>query len=187
MHGLPLLQCSSQCTMETVLQIQIPPPGDDMGEEVAVEGRILLEQCLQIEGALGGHQLIQPDLMRCDGSPLLLDVPMVGVRADITHALEDHRATLSSRGGPPEHRDVTIRLSNPAPPHSEAAGRGLFSSLSGALLMGTGSLQQGIAPSCFMTALPLRPGDQDGEWRRMGPHGVEVLTWVWMGERRQPV
>jgi hypothetical protein len=108
MHRLPLLQGSTQRTMQTVLQVEVTAPGHHVGEQVAVEGGVLLQQRLQIKGPFGGDQLIEANLVRSDGGPLLLDIPMVGVRPDITHALENHADTLASADGRPEHGNVTI-------------------------------------------------------------------------------
>ena len=68
---------------------------DDVGEQVAVEGRILLEQLLEIECPLGGHQLIEPDLLRCDRGPLPLHIAVLGVGAVLADTLEDHGGSVS--------------------------------------------------------------------------------------------
>lgn len=80
--------------MQTILQVQFAAPGDDMREQVAVEGRILLEQRLEIEGSLRSDQLIEAYLMRSDGSPLFLHVAMIWIRALVPDALENHWITV---------------------------------------------------------------------------------------------
>jgi hypothetical protein len=80
--------------MEPVLEIQIATPCDDMREQVTIERGVLLEQCLEIKSPLGGDELVESDLVRCNGSPLLLDIPMVRVRPLVTDPLENHCVTL---------------------------------------------------------------------------------------------
>ncbi len=80
MHCLPLLKSGAQRPVQTIFQIQLAPPGHDVRKQVAVEGRVLLQQCLKIKCSFGRHQLIQPHLVRRDGSPLLLHVPMIWIR-----------------------------------------------------------------------------------------------------------
>src|SRR4051794_6485577 len=80
--------------MKTVLEIQISAPRDDVGEEVAIEGGVLLQQCLEIQRPLGGDELVESDLVRRDSSPLLLDIPVVRVRSLVTDPLENHCVTL---------------------------------------------------------------------------------------------
>lgn len=67
-----------------------------MCEKVAVEGGILLQQGLEIKGALRRDQLIQPHLVRSDGGPLLLDIAVVRVGAGIADTLEDHSVSLAT-------------------------------------------------------------------------------------------
>ena len=66
-----------------------------MCEKVAVEGGILLQQGLKIEGALRRDQLIQPHLVRSDSGPLLLDITVVRVGAGVADTLEDHPVSLA--------------------------------------------------------------------------------------------
>ena len=67
-----------------------------MCEKVAVEGGILLQQGLEIEGALRRDQLIQPHLVWSDGGPLLLDIAVVRVGAGVADTLEDHSISLAT-------------------------------------------------------------------------------------------
>lgn len=97
MHRLPLLQSSPERAMQTVLEIELTAPGDDMGEEIAVEGGILLEQCFEIEGPFRRDKLIQANLVRSDRCPLLLGVPVVGVGTYVTDTLENHCDTLFTK------------------------------------------------------------------------------------------
>ena len=52
-HRLTLLERCAEGAVQAVLQVVLPAPGHDVREEVAVEGGVLLEQGLQVEGALG--------------------------------------------------------------------------------------------------------------------------------------
>ena len=90
MHGLPLLQGGAQGSMQAVFEIELTAPRHDVGEQVAVERGVFLEQGFQIEGALGGDELVEAHLVWGDGRPLLLYVPVVRVGTYIANALEDH-------------------------------------------------------------------------------------------------
>jgi hypothetical protein len=94
MHGLTLLEGGPESSMQPVLEVELTSPGDDMSKKVAVEGRVLFEQGFEVEGPLGGDQLVQAHLVGGDGRPLLLHVAMVWVRAYVTDALENHCVTL---------------------------------------------------------------------------------------------
>ena len=69
-----------------------------MGEQVAVEGRIVFEQLLQIEDALGGDQLVEPKALRRGGGSLALHVAVLGVRTAFADSLEDHPLSLGDSG-----------------------------------------------------------------------------------------
>ncbi len=55
---LSLLQCSPQRPMQAVLEIELAVPVDNMGEQVSIEGGVLIKQSRQIEGVLGRGELI---------------------------------------------------------------------------------------------------------------------------------
>ena len=95
MHGLPLLQGGPQRAMEPVLEVELAAPGDHVREQVAVEGGVLLQQGLEIQGPLGGDQLIQAHLVWCNRRPLFLYVSMIRIRAYVPDALENHCDTLN--------------------------------------------------------------------------------------------
>ena len=64
-------------------------------EQVTEKGGIFSQQCFQVKGALGGHQLVQTDRTRRERRPLLgRCVTMVGVRAALAHSFEYHPASL---------------------------------------------------------------------------------------------
>src|SRR5882757_7674988 len=92
---LALLQCGADRAVEAVLQVQVALPLHDVREEVAVEGRVLGEEGLQVELALGRHELIEADRARRDVRPLPGAFPaVVGVRPAVSDALEDHTESL---------------------------------------------------------------------------------------------
>ena len=94
MHGLPLLKGRAQGAMQPVLEIELPAPRHDVGEEVAIEGRVFFQERFQVQCALSGNELIQAHLVRGDSRPLFLDVTMIWVRAYVPDALENHCDTL---------------------------------------------------------------------------------------------
>src|SRR5690606_32746575 len=70
-------------------------PLHDVREEVAVEGRVLGEQGLEIELLLGRHELIEANRAWRDVRPLPGAFPaVVGVRPAVSDALEDHTESL---------------------------------------------------------------------------------------------
>ncbi len=97
MHGLPLLKRCPQRPVQAVLEIEVAIPGHDMGEQVAIKGRVLFEQGLQVEGPLGRHELIKPHLVGSDRGPVLLNVAVLGVRSNVADALKNHSDTVTSQ------------------------------------------------------------------------------------------
>ena len=93
-QGLTLLQGGAQCAVQTILQVELTAPRHDMCEEIAVEGGILLEQVVEVQGALGRGQLVESHLHRRNLGPLLLGVAMVRVGSPVTNSFEDHIAIL---------------------------------------------------------------------------------------------
>jgi hypothetical protein len=114
MHGLPLLQRRTERAMQTIFQIQFTAPGDNMCEQIAVEGGVLFEQRLKIEGSLCRDQLIKANLVGSDGSPLFLHVAMIWIRALVTDALENHSITLIRfRTGPRTTSRYDLAMTSP--------------------------------------------------------------------------
>jgi hypothetical protein len=68
-----------------------------MGEEVTVEGRVLLQESLEVQRPLRGHELIKAHLVRRYRGPLPLRVPVIRIRPDVADALENHADTLATR------------------------------------------------------------------------------------------
>ena len=108
MHGLPLLKGRAQGAMQPVLEIELPAPRHDVGEEIAVEGRVFFQERFQVQRALSGNELIQAHLVRGDSRPLFLDVAMIWVRAYVADALENHCDTLFNLGRASPRSVVTI-------------------------------------------------------------------------------
>jgi hypothetical protein len=94
MHCLPLLESRSQGAVQPVFEVQLSAPGNHVREKVSVEGRVLLEERLQVQRAFGSDELVQAHLVRGDRRPLLLDVTVIWIRAYVPDALENHCDTL---------------------------------------------------------------------------------------------
>ena len=93
--GGALVQCGPDGTVQPVLEVQGSPVLHNVGKKIAEERGILGEESLEVEGALGGYQLIEPDRTRRKRGPLLGGVvTMVGVRASLAHSFEYHPASL---------------------------------------------------------------------------------------------
>ena len=60
----PLLEGGTEGPVQAVLEVELAAPLHDVGEQVAVERGVLVEQGVEVQGVLGGHQLVEPDLAR---------------------------------------------------------------------------------------------------------------------------
>ena len=89
---VPLVQGRAQGAMEAVLEVQIAVPSDDVGEQVAVEGGVLVEEGVEPQRVLGRDQLVEADLARWQRRPLAGGQVVGWVRPTVPHPLEDHAA-----------------------------------------------------------------------------------------------
>ena len=64
----------AQRAVQAVLEVQVAAPLHDVGEQVAEVRRVLGEQRLEVQLALGGDQLFQAHLGRRELAPLALAV-----------------------------------------------------------------------------------------------------------------
>src|SRR5262245_10118185 len=90
MQGGTLLERSSDRAVESVLEIELPIPLDDMGEQVSVVGRVGCKQCVEVQLALRRDELLEPHLARWDLCPLTMSLPVGRVGSPVADALEDH-------------------------------------------------------------------------------------------------
>ena len=72
------------------LEVVLVAPQHHVREQVAVEGRVLVQQRGQLQGVLGGDQIVEADLARRHGGPTLGGEAVVGIGTPDPHALEDH-------------------------------------------------------------------------------------------------
>src|SRR5689334_8151408 len=49
-HDMALLECGPEGPVQAVLEVEVVAPLHDVGEQVAEEGRVLIEECGQLEG-----------------------------------------------------------------------------------------------------------------------------------------
>src|SRR6266498_384121 len=97
----PLVERGAQRPVQAIFQVELPPPADDMGEEVAVERRILSQHLLQVEHVLGGDELVEPHRAGRYLGPLPGTPRMIGIGPSLSDLLEDHIAKFRSvRQGP---------------------------------------------------------------------------------------
>ena len=84
-------------------------PGNDVREQVAVEGRVVIEQIAQVQRRPGGGELIETDLARGDLGPVaLLHELMLGVGRSLADCLEDHAPMVAA--SPSQSEPVAARL-----------------------------------------------------------------------------
>ena len=89
-----LVKGGSQSAVQAVLEVELALPLHDVGEEVAVERGVLVQQGREVQGVLGGDQLIDAHLPRRELGPVAGFEGVRGVGTPLTHALEDHGATI---------------------------------------------------------------------------------------------
>ena len=90
-----LVQRRPHGPVKSVFQIHGVPPQNDVRKQIAKKRRILSQQGPQIQGGLGGDQLIEPDLPGRYRCPILGSyVSMVGVGASVANSFEDHSYRL---------------------------------------------------------------------------------------------
>ncbi len=96
-----LLECRPQGAVQAVLQIELALPLNDMSEEVTVEGGLLGQQGREVEVALGGDELIEPDHARWHVSPVTSVLqPVCGIGTSVAHESEDHSVSLGTPDPP---------------------------------------------------------------------------------------
>jgi len=83
--------------MEALFREQLALKAHLVGEQVAVEGRIGVEQLVKVEMLLGRGEVVEPYLGWRDVRPVGLSQTMRGVRLFLTNAPEDHCTSLDSR------------------------------------------------------------------------------------------
>ena len=96
MHGVAALQRGPQRAVQAVLEVDLAVPLHGVREQVAVEGRVLVEQVVQRELPLGGGQLVEADRARRDVGPVARRQAVVGVGTTVPHRLEDHAVPRTS-------------------------------------------------------------------------------------------
>ena len=64
MNHRALLQGGPQCPVQAVFEVQLASPFDDMGEQVAVERRVLSEQRVEVKRPLRRDEFVQAYLAR---------------------------------------------------------------------------------------------------------------------------
>ncbi len=80
--------------MQTILEIELAAPLDDMREQVTEESRVVVEKCGEVERLLGRDQLVEPDLVWRQLGPVSHLQTVVRVGPRVAHALEDHQPSL---------------------------------------------------------------------------------------------
>ena len=94
-QGRPLLERGTQGPVQAVLEVQLALPLNDVGEQVAVEGGLLRQQGRQVQVALGGDQLVEPDHPWRDVGPVACGLePVLRIGTAVSHSPEDHAASL---------------------------------------------------------------------------------------------
>ena len=87
---VPLLQGRPQGPVQAVLEVDLALPLHGVREQVAVEGRILVQQPVQGQLALGGDQLVEAHRARGHVGPVPGGEAVIGVGPAVPHRLEDH-------------------------------------------------------------------------------------------------
>ena len=96
MQHAALLQRRTQRAMQAVLEVELVVPLDDVREQVAVEGRVVIEQDVEREHLLGRDQLVEPDLPGRNRRPVAQHQVVRRVGPALLDDLEDHEVPRSS-------------------------------------------------------------------------------------------
>ena len=64
MNNRTSVEGGAQGSVQSVLEVKLPLPLDDVGKQIAEEGGLFVEESLEIEGALGGDQIGKAQLTR---------------------------------------------------------------------------------------------------------------------------
>ena len=62
MNHIALLKGGANGAVQTVLKEQVTLPFDDMGEQIAEIGRIFIEQVIEVQLCLCGHEIVETHL-----------------------------------------------------------------------------------------------------------------------------
>src|SRR3954469_6704801 len=96
-HG-PLVEGGPEGSVQPVLEVELTLPLDHVREQVSVERGVLGQQRVQVELALGRHELVEPDLAWRKLRPVPRRQTVLGIGASIAHRLEDHASSLKGAG-----------------------------------------------------------------------------------------
>src|SRR6478752_2615284 len=94
MQDVSLLEGRTEGAVQSVLEVEVVAPLDHVGEEVAEEGGVLVEQGGQLQGVLGGHELVEPHRSQRQRRPVPGAQVVGGVGSPVAYALEDHGAII---------------------------------------------------------------------------------------------
>lgn len=95
MHRIALLERGANRTVQSVLEVQVALPIDDVGEQVAEVGRVLVKEEIEVQLRLGRHEFAEPHLRRGDLGPVALSESMIGVWPSGIHSFENHSVSLN--------------------------------------------------------------------------------------------
>lgn len=94
MEHHPLVQSRAERPVQSVFKIKLLAVFDHVREEIAVIGGIFCQQCVEIKGAFGRDQLVEPDRAGWELSPVALGRSVIGVGATVADSLEDHASAV---------------------------------------------------------------------------------------------
>ena len=95
-EGRRLLERHPERAVDAVLEIVLALPPHDMGEEVAEERGLLVEQGGEVQGVLRRDELVEPELLRRDRRPVSRLEAVVGIGTSAADPLEDHRSRIGT-------------------------------------------------------------------------------------------
>ena len=94
MNGVTALERGPQGTLETILQVQIAAPRNNVRKQISEQSRVLSQQCVQVKRTFCRHQLVEAYLMWLDLCPLFQGQVMRRVRAFVSDLLENHKTSI---------------------------------------------------------------------------------------------
>jgi len=93
----PLLQRRPQRAVQPVFEVELAVPADHVREQVTVERRVGGQDGMQVQNALRGDELVQPDRTRRYFCPFPRGPGVIGIRPPFPDPPEYHTPSLGER------------------------------------------------------------------------------------------
>ncbi len=97
MNRVTLLQCGTHGPVQSVFEEEFAVPQNNVGEQVAEVGGVLVEKVIEVQHGFGCDQFFEAYLGRCNLGPSALSESVIGVWPAGVHSFENHSCSLNRR------------------------------------------------------------------------------------------